>query len=192
MARASAPPWDPTPICRIAVVRAAISPSLSAKSRPPELSHLNGPNIFGVDLLLIIHDAAFRDVGGDFLRFRQRADPLVFIKLFRGWVFVLLQKVSCVLRRNRHSSGKSPVAHLIVRMSSPQNRCLLCLAPPKETMASKCSCRSPVGSGTSSTRGSDAMPVLFLPCSLIALRAALYLPPPQAILAALTLSAAVG
>ena len=31
--KASAPPWVLTPICRIAVVRAAISPSLSAKSR---------------------------------------------------------------------------------------------------------------------------------------------------------------
>ena len=33
MAKASAPPGVPTPICRIEVARAAISPSLSAKSR---------------------------------------------------------------------------------------------------------------------------------------------------------------
>ena len=32
--RASAPPWEPTPSCRIAIVSAAISPSLSAKRRP--------------------------------------------------------------------------------------------------------------------------------------------------------------
>ena len=30
MAKASAPPWVPTPICRIEVVKAAISPSLGA------------------------------------------------------------------------------------------------------------------------------------------------------------------
>ena len=50
MAKASAPPGVPTPICRIKVVRAAISPSLRAKSRrdfPQELSHLNGPNFLG-------------------------------------------------------------------------------------------------------------------------------------------------
>ena len=68
MARASAPPWDPTPNCRIDVVRAAIPPSLSAKSRREtyfrkELLHLNGPNFLGVDLLLITHDAVFWDVG---------------------------------------------------------------------------------------------------------------------------------
>ena len=33
MVRASAPPWERTPSCRDAVVRAAIRPSLSAKSR---------------------------------------------------------------------------------------------------------------------------------------------------------------
>ena len=33
-----------------------------------------------------MHDAVFWDVGGDFLRFRQRADPLIIIELFRGWV----------------------------------------------------------------------------------------------------------
>ena len=32
------------------------------------------------------------DVGGDFLRFRQRSDPLVIIELFRGWVLFLLQE----------------------------------------------------------------------------------------------------
>ena len=76
MARASAPPWVPTPICRIEVVRAAISPSLSAKQSSRdvfsrELSHLNGPNFFGINLLLLVRDAVFWDVSGEILRFRQ-------------------------------------------------------------------------------------------------------------------------
>ena len=47
MAKASAPPGVPTPICRIEVVKAAVSPSLRAKkavARPQEL----GPNYCGV------------------------------------------------------------------------------------------------------------------------------------------------
>ena len=40
-----------------------------------------------INLLLITQDAVFCDVGGNFLRFRQRADPLVVTELFRGWVF---------------------------------------------------------------------------------------------------------
>ena len=86
--------------------------------------------------------------------------------------------MSCVLRRNRHSAGRSPIAHLIVRMSSARNRRLLCSAPAKERTASRCSCRSPVGPGAligaSLTCGSDAIPVLLRSCSLIPPRAALY------------------
>ena len=44
--------------------------------------------------LLLIRDAVFWDVSSDFLRFRQRTDPLVVIKLFRSWVFLFLQKTS--------------------------------------------------------------------------------------------------
>ena len=55
------------------------------------------------------------DVGGDFLRFRHRADPFIVIKLFRSWVFFLLQEDQ--LRVEQEStSGRSPVARLIVRM----------------------------------------------------------------------------
>ena len=69
MAKASAP----TPICRIEVVRAAISPSQRAKSRrhtffPQELSHLNGPNFLGVNVLLVVRDAVFWDLSRDVLR----------------------------------------------------------------------------------------------------------------------------
>ena len=106
------------------------------------------------------------------------------------------KNISCVLSRKRHSSGKSPVAHLIVRMSSPRNKRLLWLAPAKETMASRCSCRSPVGPGAlvgnSLTCVSEAIPVMVRPCTLIAGRASLYRPPPQAIWAASAHSALVG
>ena len=124
---------------------------------PQELSHLDGPNFFGVDVLLIIHDAIFWDI-------------------------------SCVLSRKRHSSGRSPVAHLTVRISRPRSKRFLWPAPAKETMASRCSCRSPVGPGAligdSTTWCREAIPVLLRPCSLIPLRASLYRPPPQAIRAA--------
>ena len=43
--------------------------------------------------------------------------------------FSFCRNMSCVLRRNRHSSGKSPIAQLIVRMSRPRNRRGLCRAP---------------------------------------------------------------
>ena len=96
-ARASAPPWGPTLSCRIAVVRAANSPSQSARSRREAYFRKNspiptGPDFPQVDSLLVIHDIVFRDVGGGFLRFRQRTDPLIIIGLLRGWVLVLLQE----------------------------------------------------------------------------------------------------
>ena len=56
--------------------------SLTERQKPPhdtfprELTHLNG-----VDLLLLVRDAVFWDVSGDFLRFRHRTSPLVVIKL---------------------------------------------------------------------------------------------------------------
>ena len=122
MARASAPPWDPTPSCRIAVVKAAISPSLSARSRREThfrktSPHLNGSNFLEVDLLLLMQDAVFWDVRCDFLRFRQRTDPLVILELLGVGSFSFFLNMSCVLWRNRHSSTKSPVAHFFVRIS---------------------------------------------------------------------------
>ena len=66
----------------------------------------------------------------------------------------------------------------------------------EEMIASRCSCRSPVSPGplmgANLTCGSDAIPVMLRPCYLIAVRAALYLPPPQAIHAAAANSAPVG
>ena len=62
MATASEPPGVPTPTCRIEVVKAAISPSLTGKSRdvfPQELPHLDGPYFLGVNVLLVTRDAVF-------------------------------------------------------------------------------------------------------------------------------------
>ena len=97
MARTEAPPGAPSSICRIDAVKAAMSPSLSAKSRREthlrkNPSILVGPNFLGVNVLLIMHDAIFWDVGRGFLRYRQRADPFFVIGLLRGRVLLLLQE----------------------------------------------------------------------------------------------------
>ena len=59
---------------------------------PQELAHLDGPNFLGIKLLLVIHDAVFWDVGGDFLSFRQRTDPLLIIEPFPGWAKAMLHR----------------------------------------------------------------------------------------------------
>ena len=79
-------PGIPTPICRIEVVKAATSPSLSAKSHREthflkKLFHLNGPDLFGVNLLPLVRDEVFCNVSCDFLHFRQQTDPLIVIEL---------------------------------------------------------------------------------------------------------------
>ena len=143
---------------------------------PQELSHLNGPNFLAVNVLLIIRDAIFWDVSRGFLRFRQRADPLVVVKLLRSRGLLLLQEHQ-VCTEQEAALLRQVACRLIVRMSSPRNRRLLCPAPAKETMASMCSCLSPAGPGAllgdSLTWGSEAMPVLLRPCSLVVLRASL-------------------
>ena len=48
---------------------------------PQELSHLNGTNFLEVNVSLVVLDAVFWDVSSDFLRFCQRADPLVVVTL---------------------------------------------------------------------------------------------------------------
>ena len=90
MARALAPSGVPSPICRIEVERAAISPSRDVF--PQELSHLNRPNFLEVDVLLVIRDAIFWDVSRGFLRFYQRADALVIVELLRSRVLLLLSE----------------------------------------------------------------------------------------------------
>ena len=92
MAKASAPSRVPTPICRIEVVNAAISPSLRAKSRretPSGWAELSwGQRLAGHTVTPI-----FWDVSRDFLRFRQRANPLVIVEMLRGRVFSFLKNI---------------------------------------------------------------------------------------------------
>ena len=147
--------------------------SLAERQKPPrdvfpqELSYLSGPNSFGVDLLLLIRDAVFWDVNGDFLRFRQRTDPLVVIELLRGWVFLFLQKHQLCVEQEAaffRQVFRGPLDRENVK-SSKQTPPLP--APARETTASKCSCLSSVGpgalTGDSWTCGSEAIPVLFRP-----------------------------
>ena len=51
-----------------------------------------GRTFLVVDVLLVTCDAIFWDVSRDFLRFRQRANPLVIVDLLRGRVFFCLQE----------------------------------------------------------------------------------------------------
>ena len=86
MARASAPPWEPTPNCRIAAVRAATSSALSTNSRLETYVRRNstiwvGRTFFlGSTSLWSCCDALFWDICGDCLRFRERSNPLVIVK----------------------------------------------------------------------------------------------------------------
>ena len=48
-----------------------------------------------------------------------------------GSFSLFFKNINCVLCRNRHSSGKTPAAHLIVRMSSSRKKRLLWPAPAK-------------------------------------------------------------
>ena len=141
---------------------------------PQELSRLNGPNFLGVNVLLVVRDAVFWDLSRDILRLCQRADPLVVVKLLRSRVLLLLKKHQ--LRVEQEAALLQQVSRRM-RMSRPRNRRLLWPAPAKETLAPRCSCLSPVGPGAligdSVTYGSEAMPVLIRPCSLIALHASL-------------------
>ena len=75
---------------------------------PQEISHLNGPNFLGVNVLQVIRDAVLWGVSSDFLRFRQRANPLVVVELLRG-LFLSSETSAACLSRKRHSSGNSPV-----------------------------------------------------------------------------------
>ena len=181
MARASAPSWNPTSSCRTAVVRATISPSLSAKSRRETYFRQNSPiwmdrTFFRVDSLLVMHGTVFPEMSCFF----QRSDPLIVIEL--------LPFQEHELRVEEESTFFWKIVQLIVRISRPRNRRHLCPAPAKEMMVSRCSSSSPVGHGALMsvilTCGSDSIPVL--------LRAALYFPPLQATRAASATSALVG
>ena len=131
---------------------------------PQELSHLNGPNFLGVNV-----SATLFWESCDFLRFRQRANPLVVVELLRGRVFFFLQKDQLFRQVSRGPLDRENV-------KAPEQ------APPLASSCEgdngiQCSCRSPVGPGAligdSLTWGNEAIPVLLRPCSLIALRASL-------------------
>ena len=105
--------WEPTPSCRVAAVRAAISPTLSAMSRLEKCFRTNS-HLCGVYLLLAFPSALLGDVCGGCLRFCERSDPL---SSSNSLVVVFSYLREHELRIERHSSGISPVAHLTVRMS---------------------------------------------------------------------------
>ena len=137
-------PGVPTPICSIEVVKAASSQSLSARSRRETYFRKNSPIGMG-------------------RTFRESASRCSYVTLSSGTsvmtscasvserihsssldcfeVVSFFVCVGCVLRRKRHSSGKSPVARLVVRLSGSRGGRLFWPTPAKETMASRCSTR---------------------------------------------------
>ena len=113
----------------------------------------------------------FMSVVGQFTikGFRQRANPLTIVEQLRGWVLLFLQELE--LRVEKESAFFWQISECPPHCEdeSPRNSRLLCLAPAKEMIASRCSCRSPVGPGAlmgaSLTCGTHAIPVLLRPCS---------------------------
>ena len=163
-----------------------------------EVSHLDGTHLLGIHALIVcgagwvcVRYLSFWSVCGDCFRFCQRPDPLVVIEHFGcGFFFSLslslslslFSNISCVLRK-RFLLGDLPWPTLTGRTSRTQNIRHLCPALTKAMIASRCSCRSPKGTGglmgARLTCRSDATPVLLRPCSLMALEASLHLPPLQ-------------
>ena len=153
---------------------------------PQELSHLNGPNFLRVNVLLVIRDATCLDVSRVFMRFRQRADR-VFFSLEKHHLRV--EQEAALFRQ----VSRGPLDRENVKAQEQ--------APPP---ASSCEGDSDIQVflpfsnkpgppiGDSLTWGNEAMPVLLRPCSLIALRASLSRPPPQAIRTASAHSTLVG
>ena len=94
MARASAPPWIQLPAVALLCCSYTFAErkESSRDGFPQEFSHFNGPDLFRVDSLLVIHDTVFRDVGGDLLCFRERTNPLIIIELLQGWVLFFFQE----------------------------------------------------------------------------------------------------
>ena len=100
----------------------------------------------------------------------------------RRTIVVVLFLQERVSRRKRNSSGKSPVAHLTLKLSRTLNFRHLCPAPAKATTASKCSCPSSVAQRALMDANFDMRERRCWPCCgyrlcfLKALRASLYLP----------------
>ena len=161
IAKVSAPPCEPAPTCLIAVMRAGISPSLSAKSRLDTYCRTNSPILVGRSLC-----------GSTPWSCAERL----------GFAYLLQEHQLRIKKEKRHTSGRSPVAHLTVKTLRTLIIRLLCPAPANATIASKLSCLAPEDpgalTGASLTCGSDATPVLLRPFSPMTLRASLYLSPP--------------
>ena len=163
-----------TPICRIEVVKAGISPSLSAKSRRETYFRKNFSTRTGRTFLGPTSCCSYLTLSSGTSAVTSCASVSELIhssssNCFEAGSCSFFKNINCVLSRKRHSSSKSPVTDLIVSMSSSQNK--LWPAPAKEMMPSRCSSRSP----DSLTCGSDTC---FVPALLlIALRAILYFSP---------------
>ena len=173
---------SPLRLVSLLLKRAAILPSLSAKSRLDTYlarTLRSGWVAPFQGLLLDRHPLCRLDwrtsrVLPECLRCCQRPNPFVVIEQICCGVF---KKINCALRRKRHSSGRSPITHSTFRTSRTLNMRLLRPVPAKAMIASRCSCRSSEGAGD---------------VSLMAPRVSLHLPPPQAARAACAHSPSVG
>ena len=145
MARASSPPWEPTPHCccegrdfSLTERKESAGDIFSQKLFPSEW---DGPFWLHFDrawcaLLGCLQrsPALLREI--ESTRHRQNIFVVGSLSFFRN--------TSCVLGKNRHSSGRSPVAHVTVRMSRILESRLFRPGPAKAMTACRCSCLSPV------------------------------------------------
>ena len=103
--------WEPTPTCRIAIVRAAISPSQSAKRRLEKYFRRNSPSEWVEPFLGPVHLGRFLTrssrmsvvISSASARERTHSSSS---NIFVVGSFSFFKKMSCVLR-SRHSSGIS-------------------------------------------------------------------------------------
>ena len=127
-----------------------------------------------------LYDAVRWDVGGDFLRFCQRSDPIIIIiELFRGWVLFLLQE-----HQLRVEEETELFQQVSCRPLDCENVETSKQTPPQMFLSFAC--------GAQSTHGRDAIPVLLRPLFSHRASRCLYLPPLPAPRAASVRSALVG
>ena len=159
----------PTPICRIDVVRAAISSSLSARSRRETYFRRNSP--IRVDRTFIGSTSRWSYVtlpsGMSVVTSCASVSERIHSSSSNCFVvgpFPFLRKNQLRVEQEAALFRQVSRGPLDRDMSTARNRRLLWPVPAKETMASRCSCRSPVGPGAligeSWTWGNEAMPVL--------------------------------
>ena len=100
-----------------------------------QLAHLDKSNLFGVHSTLVVCDALYWDVCVIACASARDRIHKSSSNIFVAVSFSFFKKMSCVLSRNRHSAGKSPVAHMTVRMSRNLKIRLPCPAPAKAIVA---------------------------------------------------------